>query len=747
MLGFECLLSFYYCLIGAKESMLYSLDEIEALVADIEASSNNTIVFVMGHPGLDKTRIFRKAAKRNASNTSRIRTNGKGIKHADSSMQRCFIDAILTYIKLNNTVKTRSHLVKELKKRGIQIHASDDFLHHKKFNDANICNAIRRLSYLELWEVYRKIAGKTPLSLFVIEPSIEEKEKSFLSRLANCAYGQGLSLFIGTRPNEENLHTIQAVLELNEACLIAPLLPEVQKNSLSKKTDTKSITISIKGVGPHESADGLIGALSHHNCYRELLRTPRRIVDRLDNPIYLFLLGRQEVTLRSVEYLEKCIRQSDGSHLVACVTNHGYEFFVDSIAYYLTLSLYEIEVRQKTQSFFLSIMMSCEQYVVRRIGYKPYLRFLAEAGKKQPNVLSKRYPEYFAGFAKTTRLFLKDSKAGPNSAINHIKATETLKRYVSDYNEQLLQALAHVYRASAVLGVLEYGLERIKNALDDHQLTIEDNELPVAECNFIKLCLVEAYRWLDTTLVDSIIDVVQVALSYDARVRIGPPDYVMLDEGKTCISEYIAKGLRRLRMSIGDSIDRATVFLSYNHEDSIIADVIDRTLSELGYLVRRDCRDVELWGELQEFMKSIGDQDYIVPVMSDAFLHSEGCVFELTWLIKNRTYSERTFPIAISCPKDSGKDMFSFDYRIEIVKYWEDMAKSYNDQIRDIAIENIAGLAEKYRDVKNMAQTADVFLQEFLGKRLIGVVDCEQENALEKAEELVHKIDMRILGM
>lgn len=91
-----------------------------------------------------------------------------------------------------------------------------------------------------------------------------------------------------------------------------------------------------------------------------------------------------------------------------------------------------------------------------------------------------------------------------------------------------------------------------------------------------------------------------------------------------------------------------TIFLSYNWHDGEVADRIDRHLSGLpGITVKRDVRDIGAWKSIREFMEGIRQQDYAVLIVSDSYLKSKNCMFEVTEMMKEREYAGRIFPAVV----------------------------------------------------------------------------------------------------
>ena len=78
----------------------------------------------------------------------------------------------------------------------------------------------------------------------------------------------------------------------------------------------------------------------------------------------------------------------------------------------------------------------------------------------------------------------------------------------------------------------------------------------------------------------------------------------------------------------------STVFLSYCWADTEKANVIDDYLKSHKIKVARDVRDIRNWQSLKEFMRGIRNQDYAVLLISDSYLKSINCMFEVLEIMK-----------------------------------------------------------------------------------------------------------------
>ena len=128
---------------------------------------------------------------------------------------------------------------------------------------------------------------------------------------------------------------------------------------------------------------------------------------------------------------------------------------------------------------------------------------------------------------------------------------------------------------------------------------------------------------------------------------------------------------------------KKTVFLSYCQKDSDIADIIDSRLGEkLGTIttISRDIRDVAYHESFGKFMRTIQDHDYVILLISDHYLKSRNCMFEVTEAIKDTRYDKKIIFIVL---KDNDKqllespsedtieaDIYSSEGQTQYILYW-----------------------------------------------------------------------------
>jgi hypothetical protein len=90
-----------------------------------------------------------------------------------------------------------------------------------------------------------------------------------------------------------------------------------------------------------------------------------------------------------------------------------------------------------------------------------------------------------------------------------------------------------------------------------------------------------------------------------------------------------------------------TIFLSYCWSNKEQANEIDTDFAQEGLTLKRDIRDLEYKQSLKEFMKGIRKTDLVIMVISNEYLRSKNCMFEVLEVIKDEEYKNRIFPIIL----------------------------------------------------------------------------------------------------
>ena len=133
------------------------------------------------------------------------------------------------------------------------------------------------------------------------------------------------------------------------------------------------------------------------------------------------------------------------------------------------------------------------------------------------------------------------------------------------------------------------------------------------------------------------------------------------------------------------------VFVSYawNTESNVIVDRIQQALGQEGIRLIRDREEVRYRDSIRDFRRRIGQGKCVVVVISDKYLKSENCMFEMIEIAKTPVLRERIFPIVLS-----DANIYKATGRIKYVRYWEDEIQELDEALKTVRGDNLTKLQE-----------------------------------------------------
>jgi len=158
------------------------------------------------------------------------------------------------------------------------------------------------------------------------------------------------------------------------------------------------------------------------------------------------------------------------------------------------------------------------------------------------------------------------------------------------------------------------------------------------------------------------------------------------------LQEAIGEALKKIKIAnnitnnnqesneIEENIKEPKIFLSYCHKDKEIADRLDKFFITKNILLTRDVRDALPYSNLIKYMKTIRDHDYVISLISDAYLKSTNCMFEVIQFIQEKKYIEKIFPIII----DKKDDIFNKEKHINYISFWQNKYKRFRIKINKL---------------------------------------------------------------
>lgn len=202
---------------------------------------------------------------------------------------------------------------------------------------------------------------------------------------------------------------------------------------------------------------------------------------------------------------------------------------------------------------------------------------------------------------------------------------------------------------------------------------------------------------------------------------------------------------------LGENIEdkKPTIFLSYCHQDANIADIVESEIKKnvQGNIhIRRDSKELYYKSSIKEYMNSIRKDDYILMIISDGFLKSPKCMYEVLEALKDTGFKEKVLQIIITKDdrelypdksKSVEADIVSTEGRLKYIKYWKDKEESLNKQLREIDdISRTARIAEELKRISTISLEVELFLEDMSDLIFIPLQRLLKSNFIELIEKI-----------
>jgi len=147
----------------------------------------------------------------------------------------------------------------------------------------------------------------------------------------------------------------------------------------------------------------------------------------------------------------------------------------------------------------------------------------------------------------------------------------------------------------------------------------------------------------------------------------------------TFIDQY---GLMESKVGLTSKNERS-VFISYawGDESERTVDELEQAFAGHGIRIVRDKKDLGYKGSIKKFEQQIGKGQYIILVISDKYLRSEHCMYELVEIDANQDFRKRIFPIMLS-----DANIYDPNNRLLYIKYWDGKIAKLDKKIKKMPL-------------------------------------------------------------
>lgn len=147
------------------------------------------------------------------------------------------------------------------------------------------------------------------------------------------------------------------------------------------------------------------------------------------------------------------------------------------------------------------------------------------------------------------------------------------------------------------------------------------------------------------------------------------------------------------------------IFLSYSRNNSKIAESLEIFFQTKNIVLERDVRDLVYRQSIKEFMKKVRKSDYCLVVISESYLKSTNCMYEVTEFIKDENYIDRILPLV-----QNDTDIFKLEGRNKYIKFWQDKYKEIEASSSDLNPLNSVEAITELKRIESIQRNIGEFL-------------------------------------
>ena len=144
--------------------------------------------------------------------------------------------------------------------------------------------------------------------------------------------------------------------------------------------------------------------------------------------------------------------------------------------------------------------------------------------------------------------------------------------------------------------------------------------------------------------------------------------------------------------------EKPTVFISFNCKSAKFVDSLQSKAEKKATIIRYE-DGVETWGSFKDFMDTIRDQDFAVLVISDAYLKSKACMYEVLKVMESPKWTDTTMFVVMH-----DADIYSVKGQVSYTEYW---SKEYDDLSSEIAKLPESATAKYKEDLQQIESIRD----------------------------------------
>ena len=201
---------------------------------------------------------------------------------------------------------------------------------------------------------------------------------------------------------------------------------------------------------------------------------------------------------------------------------------------------------------------------------------------------------------------------------------------------------------------------------------------------------------------------------------------VITEKGMTFMKKMQVESEETSIIKKAKSSSLPSVFISYNWDNDDIASAVETALSGKA-IVHRDKKDIPNWGSLSDFMKSIRKQDFAVLVISEPYLKSDACLFEVMQLMKDEDWNEKAMYVVLS-----DAHIYKPIGRAKYISYWTEQCAELEKTIASLPASSTSEL--------NMDLRKAAAIRDNIGEFLTKVADTSNPDSEKVVQAIISRV-------
>ncbi|CEP48201.1 toll/interleukin-1 receptor domain-containing protein [Paraclostridium sordellii] len=151
----------------------------------------------------------------------------------------------------------------------------------------------------------------------------------------------------------------------------------------------------------------------------------------------------------------------------------------------------------------------------------------------------------------------------------------------------------------------------------------------------------------------------------------------------------------------------SNIFISYCWNDNETVNEIDNYFKSKKIIFQRDKRDIGSWESIKDFMNRIRKSSYAILVISDTYLKSLNCMYEVLEVMKDEGYRSRILTVVL----DNAK-IYDALGKAKYISYWNQKYKELSEEISKIDdCESTIILSEELRKINEIKNNVGEFMK------------------------------------